>query len=71
MIATCGDLNEWRRSMSEPSSLPNRRDLLVASAAAAALNVLPAGVPKAAEGDAIRPFHITVPEDPPSIFADA
>jgi pimeloyl-ACP methyl ester carboxylesterase len=48
--------------MSEPSSLPSRRDLLVASAAAAALNVLPVGVPKAAEGDAVRPFHIHFPD---------
>jgi hypothetical protein len=63
MIATCGDLNEWRRSMSESSSLPNRRDLLVASAAAGALNVLPAGVAKAAEGDAIRPFRVKIPEE--------
>jgi pimeloyl-ACP methyl ester carboxylesterase len=63
MIATCGDLNERRRSMSEPSSLPNRRDLLVAWAAAGALNVLPLGVAKAAEGDAIRPFRVNIPEE--------
>jgi pimeloyl-ACP methyl ester carboxylesterase len=63
MIATCGDLNEWRRSMSESSSLPNRRDLLVASAAAGALNVLPASVAKAAEGDVIRPFRVNIPEE--------
>jgi pimeloyl-ACP methyl ester carboxylesterase len=63
MITTCGDLNEWRRSMSESSSLPNRRDLLVASAAAGALNVLPAGVAKAAEGDVIRPFRVNIPEE--------
>jgi pimeloyl-ACP methyl ester carboxylesterase len=62
MIASCGDLNEWGRSMSEPSSLPNRRDLLAASAAAGALNVLPVGVAKAAEGDAIRPFTVHVPQ---------
>jgi pimeloyl-ACP methyl ester carboxylesterase len=63
MIATCGDRNEWRRSMSEPPSLPNRRDLLAASAAAVALNVLPVGVAKAAEGDPIRPFRVNIPEE--------
>jgi pimeloyl-ACP methyl ester carboxylesterase len=49
--------------MSETSSLPNRRDLLVASAAAAALNVLPTGASKAADGDAIRPFHFNASEE--------
>src|SRR5687767_2597335 len=49
--------------MAEPSSLPNRRDLLVASAAAAALIVLPEGVANAADGDAIRPFRVTIPEE--------
>jgi pimeloyl-ACP methyl ester carboxylesterase len=48
--------------MTDQSSLPNRRDLLAASAAAGALNALPAGVAKAAESDAIRPFHINFPE---------
>ena len=43
--------------MSQPSSLPNRRDLLAASAAAGAMNVLPPGAPRAAEVDAIRPFQ--------------
>ncbi len=47
--------------MSEPSSLPNRRDLQAAAAGAA--NVRPVDVAKAADGDAIRPFHITVPDD--------
>ncbi|MCW3477284.1 epoxide hydrolase N-terminal domain-containing protein [Limobrevibacterium gyesilva] len=52
--------------MSEPSSLPNRRDLLAASTASAAagwLNVLPVGAAKAAEGDAIRPFRVNIPEE--------
>jgi pimeloyl-ACP methyl ester carboxylesterase len=49
--------------MSESSSLLNRRDLLVASAAAGALNVLPVGVAKAAEGDVIRPFRVNIPEE--------
>ena len=48
--------------MSEPS-LPNRRDLLAASAAAGALSVLPVGVAKAADGDAIRPFRVNIPEE--------
>ena len=49
--------------MSEPSSLPNRRDLLAASAAAGVLSVLPVGVAKAADGDAIRPFRVNIPEE--------
>jgi pimeloyl-ACP methyl ester carboxylesterase len=49
--------------MSDPSSLPNRRDLLAASAAAAALNVLPSGAPQAAEEDTIRPFHVDIPDE--------
>jgi len=49
--------------MPEPSSCPNRRDLLAASAAAGALSVLPTSASKAAEGGAIRPFHINVPEE--------
>ncbi len=48
--------------MSEPSSLRNQRDPLVASAAAAALNVRPASGAKAAEGNAIRPFRVNIPE---------
>jgi pimeloyl-ACP methyl ester carboxylesterase len=62
MIAICGDLNKWRSSMSDPS-LANRRDLLVASTAAGVLNLLPAGVLKAAGGDAIRPFRVNIPEE--------
>jgi pimeloyl-ACP methyl ester carboxylesterase len=49
--------------MSEPSSLVSRRDLLAASAAAGALNVVPMGVAKAGERDAIRPFRINVPDE--------
>ena len=48
--------------MSEPSSHPNRRDVLAATAAAASLNVLSTGAAKAADGDAIRPFRVNVPE---------
>jgi pimeloyl-ACP methyl ester carboxylesterase len=47
--------------MSEPS-LPNRRDLLAASVAAAALTALPTGLANAVEGDAIRPFRVDIPE---------
>jgi pimeloyl-ACP methyl ester carboxylesterase len=47
--------------MSEPL-LPNRRDLLAASVAAAALNALPAGLANAVEGEAIRPFRAAIPE---------
>jgi pimeloyl-ACP methyl ester carboxylesterase len=62
MITTCGDLNEWRRSMSEPSLLLDRRDLLAASAAVGALNVLPMGVAHAGDGGAIRRFTFHVPQ---------
>jgi pimeloyl-ACP methyl ester carboxylesterase len=48
--------------MSEPSLLPNQPDLQAASAAAAALNMIPADMAKAAEGDAIRPFRVDIPE---------
>jgi pimeloyl-ACP methyl ester carboxylesterase len=45
------------------SALPNRRDLLIASAAAGALNLLAASLPKAADSDAIRPFRVNIPEE--------
>jgi pimeloyl-ACP methyl ester carboxylesterase len=48
--------------MSEPSLLPNQPDLQAASAAAAALSIIPADTAKAAEGDAIRPFRVDIPE---------
>jgi pimeloyl-ACP methyl ester carboxylesterase len=48
--------------MSATSLSCTRRDLLAASAAAGALSLLPASVAKAAEGDAIRPFTIHVPQ---------
>ncbi len=49
--------------MAESPSFPNRRDLLIASAAVGAWNVLPAAVAKAAEGDRIRPFHVNIAEE--------
>jgi pimeloyl-ACP methyl ester carboxylesterase len=48
--------------MVEPLSHSSRRDLLAASVAAGALSLLPAGLAKAAEGDAIRPFTVHVPQ---------
>lgn len=48
--------------MSEPSSFPNQPAPVAASAAAIASNALPTGGPEAAEGDAIRPFRINIPE---------
>jgi pimeloyl-ACP methyl ester carboxylesterase len=48
--------------MSEPSLLPNQPDLQAASAAAATLSMIPADMAKAAEGDAIRPFRVDIPE---------
>jgi pimeloyl-ACP methyl ester carboxylesterase len=44
------------------SSHPSRRDLLTVSAAAAALSLLPSGLAKAANGDAVRPFRVNIPE---------
>ena len=49
--------------MSQPSSLPNWRDLLAASAAAGAMNVLPPGAPRAAEVDAVPPFRVNISEE--------
>lgn len=48
--------------MPEPSSLPQPRDPLASSAAAAALNVRAAGRPEAAETAAIRSFCVDIPE---------
>jgi pimeloyl-ACP methyl ester carboxylesterase len=42
---------------------PTRRDLLAASAAAAAIGLLPATPRAEAKAGAIRPFHINVPEE--------
>jgi pimeloyl-ACP methyl ester carboxylesterase len=47
--------------MSETS--PTRRDVLATSAAAGASGLLPAGTARAADGDAVRPFRINVPEE--------
>ena len=49
--------------MSAASSIPNRRDFLAVSAAAATLNVLAAGALKAAEGDVSRPFRVNIPDE--------
>ena len=49
--------------MSQPTSYPNRRDVLAASAAAGALNALPTGMAQAAESSAIRPFHFTAADE--------
>src|SRR5512144_1102089 len=50
-------------NMSPELSLPTRRSVLIASAAAAAFNLLPAHIAAAAESDAIRPFRVDVPEE--------
>jgi hypothetical protein len=54
---------EWRGSILKPSTFPNRRDLLAALAVAGALSLLPVGLAKAAEDDAIRPFQIDVSDE--------
>jgi pimeloyl-ACP methyl ester carboxylesterase len=48
--------------MSSESTSPTRRRILAASAAAGAASLLYANVGAAAEGDAIRPFRVSVPE---------
>ncbi len=48
--------------MSAISSSPTRRSLLAMSAAAGALNLLPAHLAAAVDSNAIRPFHVNVPE---------
>lgn len=49
--------------MSEMSSSPNRRDVLATSVAAAAMSMLPEQPASSADANAIRPFHINVPEE--------
>ena len=48
--------------MSALSLSPTRRSLLATSAAACALSLLPAHLAAAVDSNAIRPFHINVPE---------
>ena len=45
------------------SLLPTRRDFIASTAAVGAITVLPKQAAAAAEGDAIRPFHVDVPEE--------
>ncbi len=49
--------------MSTVSLSPTRRELLAATAAAAALSVLPGTLHAAAGGEAIRPFSVNFPQD--------
>ena len=44
------------------SSSPTRRSLLVIGAAASAFSLFPAHLAAAAEGNAVRPFRVNVPE---------
>jgi len=48
--------------MSAISLSPTRRSLLAMSAAAGALNLLPAHLAAAVDSNAIRPFHVNIPE---------
>src|SRR3954471_890391 len=50
-------------SMFAERSPPTRRSILIASAAAAAFNLLPAHIAPAAESGAIRPFRVNIPEE--------
>ena len=49
--------------MSQPSSLPNRRELVLAAAAAAAASGFLAGVSQAADSDAVRSFRANIPDE--------
>jgi pimeloyl-ACP methyl ester carboxylesterase len=49
--------------MSAMPSSPTRRSILAASAPAGAIGLLPATPRATAEDDAIRPFHINVPQE--------
>src|SRR5690348_3614714 len=49
--------------MSTVSLSPTRRELLAATAAAAALSVLPGTLHAAAGGDTIHPFSVNFPQD--------
>ena len=49
--------------MSTRSSSPTRRSVLAAAAAAGASGLLSADPAAAAEDNAIRPFHVNVPEE--------
>src|SRR5438067_3670164 len=51
-----------RTIMSLMSASPTRRDFLVSSAAAGAIGLMPATLRAAAESNAVRPFHIDMPE---------
>ena len=49
--------------MSAESSSPTRRSFLAATAAAGAFSVLPAHLHAETKANAIRPFHISIPQD--------
>ena len=49
--------------MSETLHSPTRRDVLVASAAVSAANLIPGQLAAEVDGTKIRPFHISVPEE--------
>ncbi len=49
--------------MSAPLVRPTRRSILAASAAAGALGLVPTVVRAAADSDAVRPFHVSVPQE--------
>ena len=49
--------------MSAASHSPTRRELLVATAAAGAIGILPGPFGAAAAGDVVRPFTVSIPDD--------
>jgi len=62
MLSDLTHLTRRKQSMSDPSVFSTRRSLLAAAAAAGAIGVLPATSATAFADDAIRPFHIDVPQ---------
>jgi pimeloyl-ACP methyl ester carboxylesterase len=62
MLSDLTHLTRRKQSMSDPSVFSTRRSLLAAAAAAGAIGVLPATSATALADDAIRPFHIDVPQ---------
>jgi pimeloyl-ACP methyl ester carboxylesterase len=57
------DRNEQEEIMSATSLSPNRRELLAATAAAAAISMLPGTLRAATGNDEIRPFTVSFPQE--------
>jgi len=49
--------------MSEQRATFRKRDILIASAAAGAFGLVASALRAASDGDAIRPFHVNIPQE--------